>query len=94
MINPLFAPPNESNAYVRGSLEALDDPINGGIGFLHKHWVLHGGAADRGKIQMKDWIAVQQRNETSIYWCYGLDQEKPQAATATTGIKAALERLR
>ena len=35
--------------------------------FIHNH----GAAASANVQQMRDWVANQQKNNRSIYWCYG-----------------------
>jgi peptidoglycan hydrolase-like protein with peptidoglycan-binding domain len=74
LANPLFAPPNESDEFVKQSLEALDDRINSGIVLVQKQ--MHRNAElnvrNEALIQMNEFISAQQRNPKSIYFCYGL----------------------
>ena len=74
IMRPAFAPPKESDEYVQRALDSLDRQILSGIAFLNAHVETHGAAANRVLRILKDWIADRQRDQNSIYWCYGRGQ--------------------
>lgn len=69
-----------SDAEIVESLRLLDDRIFQGIAYLNRVAgdglaVGGGSSVSPGKIQMKDFIANNQGNRSSVYWCYGEGQD-------------------
>jgi outer membrane protein OmpA-like peptidoglycan-associated protein len=75
--NPLFAPPNESDAFVKGSLQALDERILAGINLIADQTQRNSELNVNSPIlrQMNEFVSAEQRNPKSIYFCYGVGQK-------------------
>jgi hypothetical protein len=56
------------------ALDMLDRRIFSGIAYLNRQWATQGAALANAHLQLKDWIAEQQANTNSIYYCYGEGQ--------------------
>jgi ribosomal protein S15P/S13E len=63
--------PDKTDDVVRTGLRLLDERIFSAIHYMNRLMYTHGSAMAQGKVQIKDWMARQQRNRNSIYSCYG-----------------------
>ncbi|MBI4902284.1 MAG: S8 family peptidase [Acidobacteria bacterium] len=73
---PAFAPGGADAAFIRASLEALDERILAGIRLLADQWQRNSERNVSNPIlkQMVRFVGAEQRNPASIYFYYGLGQ--------------------
>ncbi|MCY7277494.1 MAG: hypothetical protein LH702_28105 [Phormidesmis sp. CAN_BIN44] len=69
----VFGPKISDRDFIK-NLAGLDHNIVESIRKIDEHLAVNGLAADCFKRQMQNWISVNQRNQQSIYWCYGSGQ--------------------
>lgn len=63
--------PEVSDSELIKNLATIDYNIVEGIRKIDEHLQVNGKAADCFKRRMNQWIAANQQNQKSIYWCYG-----------------------
>jgi hypothetical protein len=75
--SPLFAPPNESDEFVAGSLKALDERILSGINLIADQTQRNSELNVNNPIlrQMQKFVSAAQRDAGSMYFCYGKGQK-------------------
>lgn len=75
--NPLFAPANESDEFVAGSLKALDQRILSGINLIADQTQRNSELNVNNPTlrQMQKFVSASQRNPNSMYFCYGIGQK-------------------
>ena len=71
-----FAPADESNEFVKGSLQALDERILSGINLIADQTRRNSELNVNNPIlrQMNEFVSAAQRDPASAYCCYGICQ--------------------
>ena len=55
-------------------LDLLDQRMLKGIAWLNEKMHTQGATLAQALLQIKDWVADRQRDQNSVYWCYGEGQ--------------------
>ena len=53
------------------TLVRIDYDIFQGRHTINRYYYTHGAATPIGIQRLRDWVATQEDNRNSIYWCYG-----------------------